>query len=785
MTQSPQLSHYLREPGLYLSRLGHERHIVPGGGALALALHPGDRIEVIDPQGLQVAQVAGFNERGQSCVGRLGLSENTNSELLCLSLAQAGAAGKALLTKLERFDIALPDAKLHTLLDGHGVADSRAEFTCQEAVLGMIAAPGLPMAVNGPYPSTDLVVHIWRANTAQSALSQDLPDPLADPLQDIRVKDSSARAYEVKKGQYIQIIDVAGRQCSDLQCFDIAKLDRGIERCLDATTTRTLMGNAYPGPGLYSKFYDVDFEPVLEVVQDTCGRHDSFGLACSAKYYDDAGYPRHVNCSDNFNHVLSSYGIAPRRGWMAMNLFFNTFFDDTHQLLIDEPWSRAGDYVLLRALKDMVCVTSACPDDIDVANGWTPTDIHVRTYEHNELFKRAIAFRKTPEAEPTMTQETGFHSETSKLTRDFTEYNGYWLANSFVNHGAVDEYWACRERVIVTDLSPLRKYEVLGPDAERLMQHCVTRNVRKLAVGQVAYTAMCYESGGMIDDGTVFRMCENNFRWVGGCDSSGLWLRQQASALGLRAWVKDATSQLNNLQVQGPKSRDTLRDIIWTRPDQASIDELGVFRFSVARLHHADGIPILVSRTGYTGELGYEIFCHPQDAAEVWQAVWQAGQAYKIAPLGLAALDMLRIEAGLIFAGYEFCDQTDPFEAGIGFTVPLKSKEDDFIGRAALTERKAHPQTKMVGLILEGEEIAGHDDGVYIGREQVGTVTSGTYSPYLRKNIALCKMKTTHSEIGTEVEVGKLDGHQKRIAASVSRMPHFDPTKERVKGNYD
>ncbi len=147
-------------------------------------------------------------------------------------------------------------------------------------------------------------------------------------------------------------------------------------------------------------------------------------------------------------------------------------------------------------------------------------------------------------------------------------------------------------------------------------------------------------------------------------------------------------------------------------------------------------------------------------------------------PLGLDALDMIRIEAGLIFAGYEFDDQVDPFEAGIGFTVKLDS-EDDFVGKDALIERSAHPQRRLVGLELEGNETAGHGDEVYVGRRRVGVVTSGTRSPLLRKNIALCRMAVQYGEEGTDVEVGKLDGLQKRIPAKVVGFPFYDPKKER------
>ena len=259
------------------------------------------------------------------------------------------------------------------------------------------------------------------------------------------------------------------------------------------------------------------------------------------------------------------------------------------------------------------------------------------------------------------------------------------------------------------------------------------------------------------------------------------WLRKQAKELGLHAWVRDSTDQLHNVQVQGPLSREILSEVVWTRPDQPTIEELGWFRLSVARIGDEHGVPIVVSRTGYTGELGFEVFCHPSAAEPVWAAFWAIGQPKGLTPLGLEALDMLRIEAGLIFAGYEFCDQTNPFEAGIGFTVPLKTKEDDFIGRDALVRGKEHPQRTLVGLELSGDDPAGNGDMVMVGRQQVGTITSGTRSPILGKNIALCRMAVEHAEIGTAVEVGKMDGHQKRLPATVVRFPHYDPDKERVR----
>ena len=159
------------------------------------------------------------------------------------------------------------------------------------------------------------------------------------------------------------------------------------------------------------------------------------------------------------------------------------------------------------------------------------------------------------------------------------------------------------------------------------MQHTLTRNVRKLAVGQVVYSAMCYETGGMLDDGTAFRLGPDNFRWICGDDYCGVWLREQAEKLGLKVWVKSSTDQLHNLAVQGPKSREILKEIVWSAPDQPDLAELGWFRFAVGRIGGFDGIPVVVSRTGYSGELGYEIWCHPKDGEGVWDAVWQAGQA--------------------------------------------------------------------------------------------------------------------------------------------------------------
>ena len=774
----PRPSVILR-PGIPTLAPGEERYTVPGGGAIAVPIHAGDRVRVVDVEGMQLCEMVAADAMGAIDASIIGARGNSDAGGLKRVLSGNNESARSVRAGIERRGVDLAAARAVTLFGGESRPGDTSEFTVSRDGVLIVGAPGGAMAADSQATATPLRLHIWRSHL-RPLNETILPEPLAEPLQDIRVNSAKARAYFVRAGEYIQIIDVAGRQCTDFQCFAARKLEKGVEHPLDVTTTRSLMGQSYPHPGLRSKAFDQEMEALVEEVRDTVGRHDAFGLACNARYYDDQGYPGHVNCTDNFNAELAPYGIAARKGWMALNFFYNTRIDDQNVLYFDEPWSRAGDYVLLRALTDLVCVSSACPDDIDPSNGWNPTDIHVRTYSDKQRFSRGVAYRMTPDAEPQLTRETAFHPRFSALTRNYIDYRGYWLPK-FSNAGPVAEYWACRQRAVIMDLSPLRKFEVTGPDAESLLQYTLTRNVRKLTTGQVVYTAMCYEHGGILDDGTLFRLGENNFRWIGGDDYGGIWLRELAGKLGLKAWVRSSTDQLHNVAVQGPKSRDILREVIWAPPAQPALEELGWFRFTIGRIGGFDGVPVVVSRTGYTGELGYEVFCHPKDALTVFDAIWQAGQPHGLMPFGLQALDMVRIEAGLVFAGYEFCDQTDPFEAGIGFTVPLKGKNEDFIGREALLRRSEHPQRKLVGLEMDGDEAVGHSDCVHIGRAQVGVVTSATRSPILQKTIALARLDVAHCELGTEVEVGKLDGHQKRLPARIVRFPHYDPDKTRVR----
>ena len=772
-------------PGLPILPHGVERHPVPGGGSRAVPVYRGDEISVVDKEGLQQGELVFFAPDRTSDAAMIGAIGQGRPATTIETLANGSRSGANVLKALETSEFPIDTGDAISVFSEGSKPGETAIFFAECDGLLICAAPGKPMSPEKQNAPTELVLYIRRANPMQVKDALGPPDPLAEPQLDFNILPGHASAYEVKEGEYIQILDVKGRECSDFQAFSLRALDDGFEREIDPTTTRSLMGSLYPNPGIFSKYWSVDQEPLVEIVQDTCGRHDTFGLACTARYYEDLGYPGHVNCSDNMNADLAKYNVRPRGGWPAINFFFNTMLDDTNAIGMDDPWSRPGDYVLLRALSDLVCVSTACPCDVDPANGWFPTDIQVRTYKATEDFKRSVGYRISAEADVEETKKTAFYDCFARHTENFVEYNGYWLANTIPKLGSIAEYWAVREKAAIMDLSPLRKYEVTGPDAEELMQACVTRNVKKISVGQVSYTAMCYEHGGMIDDGTIYRLGDNNFRWIGGNDTSGLWLKDQASKRGLNTWVRPSTDQLHNIAVQGRHSRDILKKVFWTPPTQPSVEELPWFRLTIARIGDYSGTAVVISRTGYSGELGYEIFCHPKDAVEVFDAVWDAGQEYGLVPLGLAALDMTRIEAGLIFAGSEFDDMTDPFEAGIGFTVPLKSKEDDFIGRTALEERKAHPHRKLVGFEIEGGTVPSSGDCVRVGKAQVGEITSAVKSPVLGKVIALGRVATAHAEVGTDIEIGQLDGQQKRLKARIVAFPHFDPAKERVKGNYN
>ena len=771
----------IREPGLNVLPLGVERHVVNGGGLTGIQIFPDDEIEIINDEGNQVCEISVFNKNGKSELSILNLKENKDSSEIKKILSKRDEASLVTSYQLKKRNLDINKSKSAIVFDKDASLGEKIKLISKDKCYCIFAAPGADMLIHEQNPTTNLTVFVKRANIIKDKEHSIIPDPIYDPLNETNIDRKTAISFEVKEGDYIQIICPTGRQCSDFVAFDTSKLSKGIEKGLDWQTTRTFMGNTFPGPGLFSKFYDTDHEPLVEVIRDTVGRHDTFNLACTAKYYEDAGYFGHPNCSDNLSNSMEKFGVAKKKGWHAINLFFNTSAGGQNSLLSDESFARPGDYVIMRALKDLTCGTSACPSDIDPCNSWNPTDIFVRTYDKKKEFTKSFAFRMKADSETKLTKNTGFYERTSKLTRNFIDARGYWLPNDYTKHGIINEYTACREKAVLIDLSSLRKFEILGPDSEELMNYTLTRNVKKLSVGQIVYSSMCYENGTMFDDGTLLKMSDHGFRWVCGDEYAGEWLKEQAKKKNYKVLIKNSTDQINNISLQGPNSRKILEKFIFTSPAQPTISELEWFRFTICRVKDLNGIPLMVSRTGYTGELGYEIWCHPSDAPKVWDVVMEAGKDEGLIPAGFGALDLLRIEAGLILFGNEFDGQVDPFEAGVGFTVPLKTKNDDFVGRESLIKRKENPQKKLVGLELISKEKANHGDCVHIGRAQVGIVTSGCISPTLNKNIALCRIDIGHSEIGTEVEVGKIDGEQKRITAKVVGFPHYDPKKTRVR----
>ncbi|WP_254442407.1 DUF1989 domain-containing protein [Ruegeria arenilitoris] len=616
----------------------------------------------------------------------------------------------------------------------------------------------------------------------KSSAAQDphLPPLLGDTRDEFTVPRGRAVAYELKAGEFVQIIDVEGQQCSDFMALRADGLDCGDEWMIDSTATRSMVRRAFPGPGLLDKFFDREMRPLLNVIQDTCGRHDTFGLACTARGYEERGFPGHLNCSDNMSNALAPYGVARRAAWPAINFFWNTWIDPaTHHIQTEESHSRPGDYVAMRAIEDLVCVSTACPDDIDPINGWNPTDVHVRIYRPETPIRRAVAYREKEDAPMSISQESAFHDRLAPLTQHFAPARDLWTPVSYPAHGTLGEYWACRQAVTVQDMSGLRKFDIIGPDAEALLQLATTRNVAKLPVWRGSYTLMCDESGAVIDDGTLFRLAPEIFRWCCGSEESGRVLQTLADERGLQVRVHALRGAMPNLAIQGPKSRDLLRKIAFTQPHVPGLDHLKWFGVTVARLRDREGAPFMLSRSGYTGELGYEVFCSKSDAVAIWDAVMEAGEEFGITPMGSAALDVIRIEAGLAAANAEFAPGVDAFEAGLGFAVDLT--KSDFTGKAALERNAREPRRVFKGLLIGCDDVPAHGAPVFAGERQVGVVTSATRSPMLEHAIAMARLSVEHAENGTELEIGQLDGRMKRLCATVSDIPFIDPQRKRAR----
>jgi sarcosine oxidase subunit alpha len=383
----------------------------------------------------------------------------------------------------------------------------------------------------------------------------------------------------------------------------------------------------------------------------------------------------------------------------------------------------------------------------------------------------AIAHRVTPDSEPKLTRETAFQPRWSKLTRRLTEYRGYWLPTSFDGHGAIDEYWACREGAAIMDLSPLRKWEILGPDAEELLQATMTRDIRRLSDGQVVYTAVCNDTGGMIDDGTVFRIAATNFRFVGGSEWDGVWLRDQAERLGLSVWIKESTDELHNVAVQGPNSRELLAPLV--EGVDLGNEAFGYMNVRTGRIAGVDDC--VLWRIGFTGELSYELHVPAGYGLHVWEQLIQAGAR----PFGVEAQRILRLEKGHFIVGQDTDGLTQGFSAGLDWAIKLD--KPDFVGKTELSwqaDRGNFP--RLVGLrpldrsVVPEEASQILSDGGHI----VGRITSSRMSPSLGHAVCLGQLDAHLAEPGNRVTVRLRDGRDIRAEVTAEHA-QFDPEGKR------
>ncbi len=356
---------------------------------------------------------------------------------------------------------------------------------------------------------------------------------------------------------------------------------------------------------------------------------------------------------------------------------------------------------------------------------------------------------------------TAFDAVERELGCEFMEWEGWLWPNHFGDAGA--EHRAVRQDVGVWDESPLRKWEFRGPDALRAADRIFTNDMLGLTPGQVRYAPFCDDDGKMVGDGTVFKVGDEH-AWVITALDSDLAHFEQVLA-GFDVAVEPITPALPHVQLQGPGSRDLLASLC-----DADVRTLGYFRFFPEEVRVA-GVPAWVSRTGYSGELGYEIFCRPDDAGELWSALTSEGAV----PYGLAAVETLRIESGLIFIGYDyFQHETDPFDVSLDKVIRLDT--GDFHGKKALAETAKHPPRRMVTLAVDGDEVPEYGAAVSKDGEPAGTLTSPCESPTVGTVIGLAVLETRFAEPGTRLDVAVGDGS---AAATVEALPIYDPDKRR------
>ncbi|MDP4170037.1 MAG: glycine cleavage system aminomethyltransferase GcvT [Bacillota bacterium] len=332
-----------------------------------------------------------------------------------------------------------------------------------------------------------------------------------------------------------------------------------------------------------------------------------------------------------------------------------------------------------------------------------------------------------------------------------------------------DEHEAVRTKAGLFDVSHMGEIQVKGPDSLDYLQKMMTNDISKLANGGAQYTAMCYENGGTVDDLLVYKIEDNYYLLVvnaSNIEKDYLWLADHVEG---NVELDNLSEKMGQLALQGPLAQKVLQKLA----GQTELGSIGFFKFQEEV--ELNGKKTLVSRTGYTGEDGFEIYCDAEDAVALWKEILEAGKEDGVLPCGLGARDTLRFEANLALYGQELSSEISPLEAGIGFAVKL-NKEADFIGKEVLKQQKENgTPRKLVGIEMIDRGIPRHGYAVYIGDEMVGEVTTGTQSPTLKKNIGLALIKSVHAELGSEVEV-EIRG--KRLKAVVVPTPFYKREKK-------
>lgn len=368
-------------------------------------------------------------------------------------------------------------------------------------------------------------------------------------------------------------------------------------------------------------------------------------------------------------------------------------------------------------------------------------------------------------------KRTAFYDAQDEMGAAWTDWEGWAWADHFGD--PVAEHNATRNAANIWDESPLRKWDMRGPDALALADAAFTNDMASIDVGQVRYGALCDEDGRMIMDGTIFKLAEDHCFSITSYDSDLDWLRKIAEDRGLEVEVEDVTKEMPHLQVQGPLSREILAPIT----EGLDLAELRYFRF-VPEEVRVGGVPCMVSRTGYSGELGYELYPKPERAADLWNAVYEAGRPHGMSPLGLTALESIRVECGLLFPDVDyFQHETDPIEVRLEM-VTKPDKPGDFVGKAALQRIASEGPPRLLSIMrVEGEELPEAGAAVTEGDREVGSVRSMVQSPtYDMQVIAMAAVDRELSEEGQELSVA-VGG--RTAGATVTSFPLYDPEKKR------